>query len=979
MNRWILLICLLFSTCLSLFGAIVWNEPVEVADYSEGNLEFEGTGVKCADGSTVLAWKEGTSTSFHCCLQKFDSQMQPIWNSPVILTSRCFEKMNLVETSDGNIILFWMTFVDPYDWLKMYAQKFDSSGVPLWNTTGVIVVNHFDNSLGYISNFKAVPDLAGGAYLTWSVQMNYDIKLQHINNLGILNMTNAGIYVNDSIDSYNPDIMVMPDNSVLVAYSSSSQIKTKKINSVGAVSWSQTVPQPSLPETGGRPRLISSDPTNFTVIVHAFHRIFAMKYSLEGTAIWQSPTLVCQMSNNEDISIGQQIANPDGTCIITYLVWSGNIYAQKLDTNGALQWGQSGITVAEQTYNFDSLSVVPDESGGCYSVFYEDIYGSNDDNLFVQHISGQGEMLAQPLLVRTVKCQPSRGFPYYITQQDHNVLINWMDYQGSAGGIFAQCVNPQGNELFDANDVIVRALPYGGAQKPVLAARSNDVVAVWLAMDLLDGSSGGYHSWIYYQIVTTDGTLTNPAGGIPLNTNASQQITNVCVNTDLDDNTLITWSVSNCIYGQLLDQNCNQLWEPNGRLITTGTNLELQVSYDNGAFYVVWTSSSAIGIFGQKYVDGTAQWAQSGLQIVTANPSYPSISYSLADYRGRFITFSLTRQFQNGRDGAVYYTVNHDGNGQCSPGFNSYGTQVADVPDYACGQTLSKCMLLQGSLIVIFNSVRYIPEMEEYEYDLMAQKLDAFGFQEWGSNGTAWYEENANFVFDSSIYTASLFNSMIFIEEMDSNHHTIWGSGIHVSWTAIDMIELIKISAQCILVTARVTNDSVTNLVHFYYYSGRYFFPADFVVADGNHLLKKSTVRVGNQAMLMYTYGDIGSGDGYSSIYMQLLNNGDVGIDDENAPPSPAQDLLSNYPNPFNQKTTIAFDLQTDTFCDVVIYNSKGQVVRKLHSGLLAKGRNKIEWDGTDDAGKIAANGVYLYRLSDGKHSSTRRLCLLRS
>jgi hypothetical protein len=127
--------------------------------------------------------------------------------------------------------------------------------------------------------------------------------------------------------------------------------------------------------------------------------------------------------------------------------------------------------------------------------------------------------------------------------------------------------------------------------------------------------------------------------------------------------------------------------------------------------------------------------------------------------------------------------------------------------------------------------------------------------------------------------------------------------------------------------------------------------------------------------MFLYSCSDNGR---IANIFVQKLNNGDVGTDDDANSPSALLDLHSNYPNPFQLKTTISFNLKSDTVCEVSIYNTKGQLVKNLHSGLLASGNNRICWDGTDSKGTKAANGVYLYRLSEGKHSQTHKLCLLK-
>jgi aminopeptidase N len=88
--------------------------------------------------------------------------------------------------------------------------------------------------------------------------------------------------------------------------------------------------------------------------------------------------------------------------------------------------------------------------------------------------------------------------------------------------------------------------------------------------------------------------------------------------------------------------------------------------------------------------------------------------------------------------------------------------------------------------------------------------------------------------------------------------------------------------------------------------------------------------------------------------------------------------LAGNFPNPFNPKTTIRFDLPKAGLTKLAVYDVTGRLLRTLHDGRLAAGSHAIDWDGRDDAGKDAAAGVYLYRLLADGHEATERMVLLK-
>ncbi len=75
-----------------------------------------------------------------------------------------------------------------------------------------------------------------------------------------------------------------------------------------------------------------------------------------------------------------------------------------------------------------------------------------------------------------------------------------------------------------------------------------------------------------------------------------------------------------------------------------------------------------------------------------------------------------------------------------------------------------------------------------------------------------------------------------------------------------------------------------------------------------------------------------------------------------------------NYPNPFdpiNGTTKIAFNISENTQVMIYMFDMTGRiVVRRAVNATV--GFNEYEWDGKDDYGAIASNGVYLLRLISG-------------
>ena len=89
--------------------------------------------------------------------------------------------------------------------------------------------------------------------------------------------------------------------------------------------------------------------------------------------------------------------------------------------------------------------------------------------------------------------------------------------------------------------------------------------------------------------------------------------------------------------------------------------------------------------------------------------------------------------------------------------------------------------------------------------------------------------------------------------------------------------------------------------------------------------------------------------------------------------------LRQNSPNPFNPVTTVEFGVASPGAVRLRIYDARGQVVRLLLDRVYAAAaRERVTWDGRDDAGRAVPSGVYFYELRAGDDIATRKMLLLK-
>ena len=74
--------------------------------------------------------------------------------------------------------------------------------------------------------------------------------------------------------------------------------------------------------------------------------------------------------------------------------------------------------------------------------------------------------------------------------------------------------------------------------------------------------------------------------------------------------------------------------------------------------------------------------------------------------------------------------------------------------------------------------------------------------------------------------------------------------------------------------------------------------------------------------------------------------------------------LGPNYPNPFNPSTLIPYQLAATSPVRLEVFNVLGQRVATLVDEEQGAGAYRARWNGTDAAGRAAASGVYIYRLT---------------
>ena len=112
---------------------------------------------------------------------------------------------------------------------------------------------------------------------------------------------------------------------------------------------------------------------------------------------------------------------------------------------------------------------------------------------------------------------------------------------------------------------------------------------------------------------------------------------------------------------------------------------------------------------------------------------------------------------------------------------------------------------------------------------------------------------------------------------------------------------------------------------------------------------------------------------------IQNIYNEQVSVQNSFSNPIPNEyQLEQNFPNPFNAKTTIRYQLKKAAHVNVEIYDILGQKVRTLIDQNQPAGYYTILWDGANEQGQTLASGIYIFRLKSHSFTKSRKLVIVK-
>jgi len=132
---------------------------------------------------------------------------------------------------------------------------------------------------------------------------------------------------------------------------------------------------------------------------------------------------------------------------------------------------------------------------------------------------------------------------------------------------------------------------------------------------------------------------------------------------------------------------------------------------------------------------------------------------------------------------------------------------------------------------------------------------------------------------------------------------------------------------------------------------------------------EKSSVPVGSPVDAISSIPDI-TGDGTMEVVVGLRNglvycfsgglNTGVGIRPPQFDPNVIN--IETFPNPFSNETTLTFELESEAYVTIDVFDINGVEINKLLDNKLMSGTHSLIWDGNGYGKTYLPPGIYFYK-----------------
>lgn len=346
------------------------------------------------------------------------------------------------------------------------------------------------------------------------------------------------------------------------------------------------------------------------------HDIYAQRVNENGKSLWANDGVaICTMEGDQYDPF--PISDGEGGAIIVWQDRRGgsdyNIFAQRIDANGSVQWRADGTVVCDTAHDQDTIRAASDGKGGVIIV-WQDRRNGKDYDIYAQRINREGTALWGANGKPVVTAPHDQRLPKIITDQSGNTVIAWQDKRNGADyDIYTQRLNDSGVAQWTENGVAICKEANSQYEPSLVSDGSGGAVIAWqdyrkgadCSFDAFDAHNNTrepvcdekqLNDWnIFVQHINASGRIQWAENGITITDSQVDQFKPQAI-PDGNGGTIITWRAADKendhnIYAQCIDANGKIRWNSKGVAISTAPGDQvspLLVSNGMGGAIVAW-------------------------------------------------------------------------------------------------------------------------------------------------------------------------------------------------------------------------------------------------------------------------------------------------------------------------------------------------------------------------------------------------------
>lgn len=736
------------------------------------------------------------------------------------------------------------------------------------------------------------------------------------------------------------------------------------------------------------------------------YHLYMRRIDAAGEPLWD-PDGVPVHTQDTNPSYFEMLSDGTGGVIV---VWHTNrngnddLYAQKIDASGAIQWTANGVAVCTQGAGQLYPETVSDGAGGVIAV-WEDDRGDMTD-IYAQRIDASGKPKWTTNGIPICTAYLLQENPVIASDGAGGAIIAWQDVRDAASyNIYAQRVDGAGAVQWTADGEAVSPVGVDQTEPHIVSDGVGGAVITW---------TGGSPWGLYVQRIDASGSALWTAGGVLVTTQGGEQriasigeagaiITWIYGGTDksvraqrVDMTGAVRWTAGDVILCSSLGLKYNARIVPDGSygaVITwedqrTGSDFHFYAQKVDSSGTVLWTHD---GVHIAK-IDATL-WAPrlatngAGGAIVSWYDAVPGgndkdIYAQMIDRYGRLgyipPTIESVRDVPGDQGGVVYVSWDASAADRCMD---------SQMSHYSMWRAIAPAMALRAAgsgAPLLTEGTRRLPA-DIPVGTIRRERLGAETYY-WEMVGT----HEASYIESYGMPVSTLFDSTA----ASSEHHyfqviahtsdptLFWVSDPDSGYSVDNLApaQPMGLAGEGIAGPpgVEITWDPNTeaDLSHYLIYRGD---GEDFTPGPGNLVgTTADTILVDEYTGWPGSYYKVSAIDVHGNEGPHaLLRPEDVSGGESPVIPS-VDHLAQNHPNPFNPATSITYDMARPGHVRIAIFDVSGRPIATLIDRQQEAGRHTISWDGTNGEGTAMSSGVYFYMMRTPAYAATRKMVLLR-